>query len=154
MKKFILFLMMIACCFVFLLTGCTKDEIINIYNNIMQDIGDGSLTKDRKLQGERSFGSDKYVGSYCADYDGFTGTETLFGGTALERDDGNEINITCTLGITDGTAKVLFKSGADDPQVLIESTGNYSDTIKLPSASNYIIVECDDFKGSIELEIK
>ncbi|BAH08448.1 hypothetical protein [Clostridium kluyveri] len=153
MKKYILFLM-IACCFVFVLTGCTKDEIVNHYNEALQEAGDDNLTKDSKLQGKRSFGSDSYVGNYSADYDSFTGTETLFGGTALERNDGNEIKVTCTLNITDGTAKVVFKSGTDDPQVLIESSGDYSETIELPSASNYIAVEGDGFTGSVELEIK
>jgi len=153
-KKSILFFMMIACCFVFLLTACTKDEIIENYNEVLQEAGDGSLTKDSKLKGERSFGSDNYVGSYSADYDGFTGTETLFGGTALERNDGNKIEITCTLNIAEGTAKVVFESGTDDPQVLIESSGDYSETIELPSASNYIAVEGDGFTGSVELEIK
>jgi len=148
------FFLMVTCCFVFVLTGCTKDEIIKNYNEILQEAGDSSLTKDNKLQGERSFGTDNYVGSYCADYDGFTGTETLFGGTALERDDGNEIKVTCTLSITEGTAKVVFKSGTDDPKVLIESTGDCSETIELPSASNYIAVECDGFTGTIKLEIK
>lgn len=49
MKKSILFFMMIACCFVFLLTGCTKDEIIENYNEVLREAGDGSLTKDSKL---------------------------------------------------------------------------------------------------------
>jgi len=152
-KKSIFFLM-VTCCLVFVLTGCTKDEIIENYNKVLQEAGDGSLTKGSELQGERSFGTDNYVGSYSADYDGFTGTETLFGGTALERDDGNEIKVTCSLNISTGTAKVVFKSGTDDPKVLIESTGDYSETIELPSASNYIVVEGDGFTGTIKLEIK
>ncbi len=78
----------------------------------------------------------------------------MFGGTALERDDGNQIKVTCTLNISAGTAKVVFKSGTDDPKVLIESTGDYSEAIGLPSASNYIVVECDGFTGTIKLEIK
>lgn len=153
MKKSIPFLT-IACCFVFVLAGCTKDEIIDGYNQTLQEVGDNALTRDSRLQGDRSFGSDSYVGNYSADYDDFTGTETLFGGTALERDDGNEIEVTCTLNITAGTAKVVFKSGTDAPQVLIESTGNYSETIELPSASNYIAVDASDFTGSIALKIK
>ncbi|MBS5784332.1 MAG: hypothetical protein KID04_15835 [Clostridium sp.] len=153
MKKSIFFLM-VTCCLVFVLTGCTKDEIVDHYNQTLQEAGDDNLTKDSKLEGKRSFGSDSYVGNYSADYDGFTGTETLFGGTALERDGGNEIKVTCKLNIKKGTAKVVFESGTDDPQVLIESTGDYSETIELPSASNYIAVEGDGFTGSVKLEIK
>lgn len=42
MKKPIFFLM-IACSFVFALTGCTKDEIIDYYNQALQEAGDDSL---------------------------------------------------------------------------------------------------------------
>ncbi|QNK39786.1 hypothetical protein [Caproicibacter fermentans] len=153
MKKSILFFM-IACCFLFLLTGCTKDEMVDHYNQTLQEAGDDNLTKDSKLQGKRSLGTDSYVGSYSADYDGFTGTETLFGGTALERDGGNEVEVTCKLNISKGAAKVVFESGTNDPEVLIESTGETSRTIKLPSASNYIAVKSDGFTGSVKLEIK
>jgi hypothetical protein len=35
-KKSIFFLM-VTCCFVFVLTGCTKDEIIENYNEVLQE---------------------------------------------------------------------------------------------------------------------
>ena len=37
---------------------------------------------------------------------------------------------------------------------LIEATGTYSDTITLPDAGNYIGIECENFTGNIELNIK
>nr|WP_169406849.1 hypothetical protein [Desulfoscipio gibsoniae] len=145
---------MVACCFVFALTGCTKDEILGTYNHAIQAAGDAQLTGNRSLEGKRKYGVDHYTGTYAADYEDFSGTECLFGGTSIDRDAGNEIEITCKLSITEGTAKVVFQSGTDEPQVLIESTGDYSDTIELPPAGNYIVVEGDGFTGSIELEIK
>ncbi|KAJ51688.1 hypothetical protein BD780_003356 [Clostridium tetanomorphum] len=153
MKKFVLFFL-IAFCSIFAFTACTKDEILDHYNQVLQKVGDNNLAKDSKLQGQRTFGEDSYVGSYFADYEDFTGTETLFGGTALERGDGNEIEIICKLNITNGTGKLVLQSGTDGLQTLTESTGDYSKTIELPSASNYIIVDGNNFTGSIQLEIK
>ncbi len=153
MKKIVYFFLII-CCFAFIFTACTKDEIPDHYNQALQEAGDESLTRDKELQGQRSFGEDSYVGSYSAEYEEFTGTETLFGGTALEREGGNEIKITCELKITSGTARLGLQSGTGRPQTMTESTGNYSETIKLPSASSYIILDGDGFTGSIELEIK
>ncbi|TEB16272.1 hypothetical protein Psfp_01499 [Pelotomaculum sp. FP] len=153
MKKSLLILV-IACCLVFALTGCTKDEILGTYNDAIQAAGDAQLTSNRSLEGKRKYGVDHYTGTYDADYEDFSGTEYLFGGTSIDREAGNEIEITCNLNITDGSAKLVLQSGADDPQILIESTGDYSETIELPPAGNYIVVECDDFTGSIELEIK
>ena len=37
---------------------------------------------------------------------------------------------------------------------LLETTGTYSDTITLPDGGNYIGIECEDFTGKIEMNIK
>ena len=63
------------------------------YNQALQSIGDKGLTDDKDLQGKREFGIDSYVGNYTADYDDFSGNEIIFGGTALERDNGNKIEM-------------------------------------------------------------
>ena len=95
MKKLIpLFLML--CCLVSV-TACSKDEIVSNYNQALQSIGDKGLTDDKDLQGKREFGIDSYVGNYTADYDDFSGNEIIFGGTALERDNGNKIEISCDI---------------------------------------------------------
>ena len=58
------------------------------------------------------------MGTYEADYESFSGKEILFGGTALERDDGNEIKISCNMDITSGTLKIMLQTGASEPEVL------------------------------------
>ena len=55
----------------FLATGCSKAQIIKQYDNVLQSIGEKSITKNRKLQGERKLGEDSYVGSYKADYESY-----------------------------------------------------------------------------------
>lgn len=62
-----------------------KDEIINAYNTFLQSFDFARLSKDKDLEGERSFWIDKYVGTYKAEYDNVTSEETIFGGTALNR---------------------------------------------------------------------
>ena len=37
---------------------------------------------------------------------------------------------------------------------LLETTGTYSDTITLPEGGNYIGIECENFTGSIELNME
>lgn len=60
----------------------------------------------------------------------------------------------CELEVTKGTAKVFWISGADEAVTLIETTGTYSDIITLPEGGNYIGIECEDFTGSIELNME
>ena len=138
----------------FMLAGCSKDEILNHYNNIVQSAGSIELTGKSSLQGEKEKGIDDYTGTYTADYANFSGTEYLFGGISIKRESGKELSIDCTLEITEGTAKVFWISGSDEAVTLIEATGTYSDTITLPDGGNYIGIECENFTGNIELNIE
>ncbi len=152
MRKF-LALCLVLCC-LFSMSACSKDKIIEQYNKALQAVGDNNLTSGGKLQGVREFGGDSYVGTYQAEYDDFTGKEIVFGGTSLERDSGNEVNISCDLDIDDGAAQLLLQSGDNTLQVLCETSSSYSETIELPSASNYIIVQAENFTGSINLTVE
>ena len=138
----------------FMLAGCSKDEILNHYNNMVQSAGSIELTGKSSLQGEKEKGIDDYTGTYTADYANFSGIEYLFGGTSIKREAGKELSIDCTLEITEGIAKVFWISGSDEAVTLIEATGTYSDTITLPDGGNYIGIECENFTGNIELNIE
>ena len=124
------------------------------FNQVLQELGDDTLTRDRDLQGEREFGEDSYVGTYRADYASCTREERLFGGTSLERTSGNEIHISCDLDIAGGTAKLLLLTGDEEPQILCDTSTSYSDTLELPSASNYIIIQTENFTGSVDLTVE
>ena len=136
------------------LSGCTKDEVLDQYNNIVQSAGAIELTGISSLQGAKEKGIDDYTGTYTADYEDFSDTEYLFGGTSIKREAGKELSIDCTLEITEGTAKVFWISGSDEAVTLIEATGTYNDTITLPDGGNYIGIECENFTGNIELNIE
>ena len=109
---------------------------------------------DISLEGTKEKGIDDYTGTYTADYENFSDTEYVFGGTSIKREAGKELSIDCTLEVTEGTAKVFWISGSDEAVTLIETTGTYSDTITLPDGGNYIGIECEDFTGNIELNIE
>ena len=138
----------------FMLSGCSKDEILDHYNNIVQSAGTIELTGKLSLEGTKEKGIDDYTGSYRADYKGFSDTEYLFGGTSIKREAGKEISITCNLEVDEGTAKVFWSSGAEEPVTLIETTGEYKDTLTLPDGGNYIGIECENFTGNVEISVK
>ena len=136
------------------LTGCSKDEILDQYNNVVQLAGNATLTGDLSLKGKRTYGDDHYTGTYVADYKDFSKTEYLFGGTSIERENGKDISVSCDLEITEGTAQVFWISGSDDPVILLEATDSYSETITLPKGGNYIGITRNNFTGHVELDIK
>ena len=136
------------------LAGCSDEEVVTQFNEVLQAAGEKVLTSEADLQGTRTFGEDGYVGTYQAQYDGFTGEETVFGGTALERDAGNEVTLSCTLTLAEGTAQVLFQSGDNPPEVLCDTAGSHSATLSLPSGGISIIVQAENATGSIHLTVE
>ncbi len=153
-KKCFRFLPMSLLVFSLALVGCSKDEILDQYNNVVQSAGNVALTSDFSLKGNRTYGDDCYTGTYKADYKDFSKTEYLFGGTSIERENGKDISVSCDLEITEGTAQVFWVSGSDDPIILLEATGNYSETITLPEGGNYIGVIGKNFTGHLEMNIE
>ena len=154
MIKNFLFLSMGILMFSLTLVGCSKDEILDQYDNIVRSAGNTALTNDLSLKGDRTYGVDRYTGTYTADYNNFSKTEYLFGGTTIERENGKDISVSCDLEITEGTAQVFWISGSDDPVILLEATDSYSETITLPKGGNYIGITRNNFTGHVELDIK
>ncbi|GFI25173.1 hypothetical protein D7X88_14305 [bacterium C-53] len=136
------------------LTGCSKDEILDQYNNVIQLAGNATLTGDLSLKGKRTYGDDHYTGTYAADYKDFSKTEYLFGGTSIERENGKDISVSCNLEITEGTAQVFWIFGSDDPVILLEVSDSYSETLTLPEGGNYFGITGDNFTGHLEMNIE
>ena len=65
---------------------------------------------------------DEYTGTYTADYENFSDSEYLFGGTSIKREAGKDLSIDCTLEVAEGTAKVFWISGSDEAVTLIEAS--------------------------------
>ena len=110
-KKYFSFLSMGILMLSLSLVGCSKNEILDQYNNVVQSAGNTALTSDFSLKGDRAYGDDCYTGTYTADYKDFSKTEYLFGGTSIERENGKDISVSCDLEITEGTAQVFWISG-------------------------------------------
>ena len=112
----------LALCMVLCFAGCSsnndegslKDNLVNGFNNWLESFSKHTVTKDKNLQGERENDIDEYTGSYTASYDGFNGEEFIFGGTALERDNGSNLEATYSLTITSGKATLYWLSSGEE----------------------------------------
>ena len=61
----------------FMLSDCSKDEILDHYNNIVQSAGAIELTGKSSLEGTKEKGIDDYTGTYTADYEDYEGTNLI-----------------------------------------------------------------------------
>ena len=128
----------------------TKDEFINTYNTFLQSFDFAGISKEKDLQGKRSFGTDKYIGTYKAEYDNITSEEAIFGGTALNRKNGDHIRLKIKVEKQSGNINVIAKLGYNE-KTLIDDTGEYEDNIYIEGVSYYLTIKLDDFKGNIDI---
>lgn len=133
--------------------GNLKDNLIDGWNSWMQSFSKHALTKEKDLQGEKEKGDDAYTGIYTATYDGFNGKELIFGGTALERENGNQLKVTYTLTIEEGTAELYWIAGNDEYTIANNSTEDTKE-YTISSGDNYIVLKGDDFSGSLKLTVE
>ena len=131
-----------------------KDTLVGAYGSLVDAAGSWALTPDRSLQGERVRSEDDYTGTYEANYEDFSGTELLFGGTTLDRAAGNTVELTCSLDIEEGEAAVYLCSGLEEPMILLSESGDYSSTIEVGGGSTYIGVWGEGVAGSVSIQIE
>lgn len=135
-----------------LLPGCSKEDMLNVYGSAVSAVGNVGLDLGLFLQGERRFGEDRYTGSYSAEYEDFTGTEHLFGGTMLEKRTQEHVQVTVTIR-GEGSVRFVWNCGASEPVVLADGEGTSVETAYLAPGSNYFNLELERFTGSVEIDI-
>lgn len=147
-------------CLMICLTGCSsnrdksdlKDNLIDGWNDWMQSFSKHALTKETELQGEKVNSDDAYTGTYTATYDEFNGKELIFGGTALERENGNHLTVSYTLTIEEGTAELYWIAG-NDKYTIANNGSEGTQECTLSSGDNYIVLKGENFTGSLELTV-
>ena len=131
-----------------------KEAILGTYESLVDTAGSWALMPEGSLQGERIPGEDDYTGTYAADYEDFSGTELLFGGTTLDRESGDTVEVTCSLAIEGGEAAVFLRSGSEDPVILLSESGDYSGTIEVGGGSVYLGVWAEGVTGSVSIQLQ
>ena len=128
----------------------SKDDLVNSYSNFLQDTSPNGLTKDNKLEGKREYGIDEYVGSYKANYNDKTKEETIFGGTTLDRKNGNTIKLKIKVEKQSGNIEIINNEGTES-EVLINDTGEIEKTVDVKEKSYYLKVKVTNFTGNLEI---
>lgn len=148
-------IVLLSLCLVLGLAGCgsLKEGFLDGYNDLLQFTSRHALTRESDLQGEKATGDDAYVGSYTAEYENLNGEEYIFGGTGLERKDGNELTVTYTLRITSGSASLNWIHSGSEYTLSNEESSNTT-TVTLGSGDHYIVLKGENFTGSLELEVR
>ena len=143
----------LALCLGFGLAGCSKGAVLDGFNRLLHRLSRYALTDGDALVGEKEEGADTYTGSYTAAYDGFSGTEYLFGGTGLEREEGNELTVTYEMTISSGSARLCWNEGTEE-HLLADTSGGETLILPLSGKDNYLVMKGENLQGMLSLTVE
>jgi len=143
----------IVLCLALLLTGCqwedgTAEELLEIYNGFVEELGQLQLTGDKSLIGKRTPGQDDYTGVYTADCLLKTGRDVAFGGASIQN---RSLRCSGRVDALAGEALIRVRKGSDVTYLETDSSGRFDTVLDLESGGNYIMVDYDHFCGKVEM---
>lgn len=147
---------LLAFCLALAVTGCSgkeKDSVVDSFNSMLQHFSKYALTAEKDLQGDKVKGEDTYTGSYHADYEEFSGTEYLFGGTGLKREKGTNLTVTYELSVDSGTVKLYWRDKVGE-KIIADTGAAGTYAVTLEEGDNYLTLEGEDFCGSLQVDVE
>lgn len=147
---------LLCLCLALAVTGCSdkgKDDAIDSFNDVLQHFSKYALTAEKDLQGDKVKGEDTYTGSYHADYEEFSGTEYLFGGTGLKREKGTNLTVTYELSVDSGTVKLYWRDKVGE-KIIADTGAAGTYAVTLEEGDNYLTLEGEDFCGSLQVDVE
>lgn len=155
MKKVIAGALLI--CVLTVLVGCTdwndNSDGIKIIEQVKawtETLGKKHITKDSDLCGERVLDQegDYYSGSYNAQAERMAVREVIFGGAGVENR-----TVICSGNIETKSGSVAIRVRMNEEVIYLspDDNGYFEKELSFESGGNYIMVDYEDFTGSIEL---
>ena len=159
MKKYMTCILLI--CMVGVLSGCSewKDSRLDGKDALGQveewseSLGKKQLTKDTDLIGTRTLDQegDFYNGDYAAIVEDATGRDVGFGGAGIEE---RMIVYSGKVTVTSGDVKIRVRMNEDVVYITPDENGHFEKEFSFTSGGNYLMVDYEDFTGSIDLRCK
>ena len=140
-------------CMVLSFTGCQfnyekPSEMLEKLEGWAENLGQSQITEEENLIGERILSEDSYVGRYFADGENETGKDVVFGGASIEK---RQLRIYGTITTESGKATVRIRQNWDVTELETDEDGNFETNLSLDNGGNYIMINYEDFTGTIEL---
>ena len=124
------------------------EEMWDQLDTFAAQLGQAQITTDDDLIGARAC-ADMYTGDYAAACDHATGRDVIFGGSSLKS---RALNVSGRVLTKSGTAIVRIRQNWQVTEYAVNADGTFETTLKLSAGGNYIMVDYEDFCGTVELK--
>jgi len=150
MKRLLIILICVV--MVFALSGCSgnwKDNVVDSWDNLANTFSKSQITKNEDLLGSRTLdGDDYYIGSYTAECESADGRDVVFGGASVYE---KKLKVTAKVETQSGLATFRIRIGADVEEHTADENGNLELELELGSGNIYVMIDYEDFTGSVDL---
>ncbi|MGN0550127.1 MAG: hypothetical protein ACI4IM_11075 [Acutalibacteraceae bacterium] len=151
MKKIIALLLAVIILFSF--TSCIhKDNaelIIGGIDRMVNLFSLSQLTSDRSLIGIRYYhDSNRCTGSYSSTCLSESGRDVIFGGGSVKE---KTVRLKAKILTESGTALLRIRLGSEVKEYKVDSNGNFEKEFDFQGGGNYIMIDYDNFTGTVEL---
>ncbi len=130
-------------------SGNWKDNAVEQWDNFTNFLSKSQITKDKDLIGSRTLeDNDYYIGSYSAECENADGRDVVFGGASVYE---KKLKVTAKVETQSGSATIRIRLGADVEEHTADENGNLELELELGSGNIYIMIDYEDFIGSVDL---
>lgn len=140
----------LLCC----LTACgledlTPSEIYSAMDGLVQQLGQSQITDGADLIGSRCLNGDGFTGGYVSECGGNTGRDVVFGGASVER---RCVLISGVVKTESGSAQIRIRVNDQVTVLDCDPDGHFQTELSMDSGGSYIMVDYDQFVGTVELD--
>jgi len=150
MRYFITIILLLA--IVLTLPACSgnwKDNAVDQWDNLTNFLSKSQITKDKDLIGSRTLeDNDYYIGSYSAECENADGRDVVFGGASVYE---KKIKVTAKVETQSGSATFRIRLGSEVEEHTAAEDGNLELELELGGGNIYVMIDYEDFTGSVEL---
>lgn len=131
--------------------GKESDEnMVEKISDFVEIMGKNQITKDKSLIGERILEDrlDYYCGAYRTEAEQITKREVVFGGATIEE---RKIKCSGVVYVISGKADIRVRMNEEVIYLEPDENGCFMMDFSFKSGGNYIMIDYENFTGSIEL---
>lgn len=133
---------------VYTIENISPSTILNTYEKVVESCGRTQVSDDKDLIGKRTLKEDAYVGTYIANCANENGREVIFGGGSLKE---RKVKVHGTIKTESGKATLSVRIGENKNTVTTDDNGDFTILLDMDGGGNYVILDYEDFTGSINL---
>lgn len=142
----------LAVVLLFSCSGCciqweSPEETVSRLDDFFSWLGQFQITQDEDLIGTRSR-TDDYTGDYQAECAHINGRDVIFGGTSVKE---RHLNVSVVVETKSGQAVLRIRKGSDVKEYTPSSGEPLEIDLKLSGGGNYLMLDYEDFSGTVQL---